>query len=238
MRCETRRPGSLRDVHSSPLTPLSSPRSKSRVWLFDLDNTLHDANPHIFPQINLAMRTYIEALLGVDETRATQLRQHYWDRYGATLHGLVRHHQVDPHHFLAETHRFPDLAAMLVFNPAVRAMLDRLPGRKLIYSNAPRHYTEAILELTRLRGHFDAVYTVESLGFRPKPMRSGFRRLLQLERLDPRQCVMVEDSLANLVTAKKLGMKTVWVSAGSRGSAHVDVKLRKLSDLPRQLGSL
>ena len=31
-----------------------------RVWLFDLDNTLHNATPHIFPHINRSMRQYIE----------------------------------------------------------------------------------------------------------------------------------------------------------------------------------
>jgi putative hydrolase of the HAD superfamily len=26
------------------------------VWIFDLDNTLHDADPHIFPHLNRAQR--------------------------------------------------------------------------------------------------------------------------------------------------------------------------------------
>jgi len=26
-----------------------------RAWIFDLDNTLHNARPHIFPHINRAM---------------------------------------------------------------------------------------------------------------------------------------------------------------------------------------
>ena len=62
------------------------------TWLFDLDNTLHDASPHIFPQINRAMRDYIERHLGLDRQAANQIRQHYWERYGATLLGLIRHH--------------------------------------------------------------------------------------------------------------------------------------------------
>ncbi|HNN46060.1 MAG TPA: pyrimidine 5'-nucleotidase, partial [Azospira sp.] len=74
-----------------------------RTWLFDLDNTLHNASPHIFPHINRSMREYIERHLGVDKDEATRLRQTYWDRYGATLTGLVRHHGVDPRHFLHET---------------------------------------------------------------------------------------------------------------------------------------
>ena len=37
------------------------------MWVFDLDNTLHNASPHIFPQINRAMTTYMQTHLGLDE---------------------------------------------------------------------------------------------------------------------------------------------------------------------------
>lgn len=204
------------------------------VWLFDLDNTLHNASPHIFPHINLAMRQYIERHLGVDEAEATRIRQTYWVRYGATLLGLIRHHGINPHHFLHETHQFPDLKRMLVFEKPLLHALRQLPGRKIIFSNAPRAYTETILELTGLKRHFSAVYTVESLKFRPKPMPQGFRTLLKAERLQARQCIMVEDSLANLVTAKKMGMKTVLISSASRQSPYVDVQIRSVCDLPRR----
>ena len=211
---------------------------KNPVWLFDLDNTLHDATPHIFPHINRSMREYIERHLGVDADEATRIRQDYWIRYGATLLGLVRHHGTDPRHFLRETHRFPELARMVVFRQPVLHALRRLPGRKIIFSNAPRHYIEAILALTGLAAHFDAIYAVENLRFQPKPMPAGFRALLAAERLDPRRCIMVEDTLANLVEAKKLGMRTVWVSTGFRRSPHVDVKIASIIDLPRRCGRL
>lgn len=209
-----------------------------RVWLFDLDNTLHNASPHIFPHINRAMREYIERHLGLDENAANRLRQDYWQRYGATLLGLIRHHAIDPRHFLHETHQFPDLARMLVFEKPLLHTLKRLPGRKILFSNAPRAYAEAVLELTGLDRHFATVYSVESLKFRPKPMPQGFRALLRAERLDPRRCIMVEDSLANLVTARKLGMKTVWVSTGSRRSPYVDVQVSSVMQLPQRYGRL
>jgi putative hydrolase of the HAD superfamily len=209
-----------------------------RVWLFDLDNTLHNASPHIFPHINRSMREYIERHLGVDAAEATRIRQTYWDRYGATLTGLMRHHNTDPRHFLWETHQFDDLARMVVFERGLKAMLQRLPGRKIIFSNAPRHYTDAILRLTGIRQQFTAIYSIEQLRFRPKPAVSGFLRILQHEQLEARNCIMVEDSLINLVTAKKLGMKTVWVSAGLRRSVHADVKLKTITHLPQYLGRL
>ena len=214
------------------------PTRGRRVWLFDLDNTLHNATPHIFPHINRSMRQYIERHLAVDAQQADEIRRDYWQRYGATLLGLIRHHRTDPHHFLWETHQFPNLQRMLAFEKPVLQALKRLPGRKILFSNAPQHYTEAILALTGLDRHFAAVYTVERIKFQPKPLLAGFLHLLRAERLNPRQCIMVEDSLDNLITAKKLGMKTVWVSAGSRQSPYVDVKVSTVRKLPERCGRL
>ena len=211
---------------------------RGSVWLFDLDNTLHNATPHIFPHINRSMREYIERHLGVDSREANRIRQGYWERYGATLLGMIRHHAIDPHHFLRETHQFPDLERMIVFEKPLLHTLRRLPGRKILFSNAPQHYTTAVLALTGLARYFDAIYTVESLRFRPKPMPTGFRALLRAEGLSARDCIMVEDSLPNLVTAKKLGMKTVWVNPGQRRSPFVDVYINSVLQLPGRCGRL
>lgn len=202
------------------------------VWLFDLDNTLHNATPAIFPHINRAMRDYIARHLAVDVDTADRLRETYWQRYGATLLGLIRHHDTDPRHFLAETHRFPDLQRLLHFEKPVIQALKRLPGRKILFSNAPRRYIADILRLTGLGPCFSACYGVEDLRFQPKPMARGFRRLLRREKLHPRQCILVEDSLENLVTAKRLGMATVWINGGHRRSPWVDLHCRRVTELP------
>ncbi|NJO83277.1 MAG: hypothetical protein HC828_10970, partial [Blastochloris sp.] len=115
--------------------------------LFDLDNTLHNASPHIFPHLNRSITAYICQHLQVDEAEATRLRLHYWQRYGATLRGLMRHHGTDPHHFLHHTHQFPDLEHSIIAERGLHAMLHRLPGRKIIFSNAPHKYTEAVLAI-------------------------------------------------------------------------------------------
>ena len=204
---------------------------RSPVWVFDLDDTLHHATPHIFPHINRAMTAYIERHLALDHAAATALRQHYWQRYGATLLGLIRHHGVDPHHFLAATHNFDDLGSLLITAPALKQTLHDLPGRRIIFSNAPRPYTFEVLRLSGLLPLFDTIYTVESFDFQPKPLRNGFLKLLQRERVPANRCIMVEDSLANLVMAKRLGMHTVWMTRSLRHSPWVDHKLRNITDL-------
>jgi len=208
------------------------------VWIFDLDNTLHDAGAHVFPHLNRSMTAYLERHLGLDNAGANALRAHYWQRYGATLLGLIRHHAVDPHHFLRETHAFPDLERAVLRHPLLRSVLTRLPGRKLVFSNAPVHYSRAVLQLLRVADLFDDVFSIEHTRFRPKPDPAGFRRLLRKHRLHPRACIMVEDTLVNLKAAKRLGMKTVWVGPSLRAPAHVDVGIRILAQLPRQLRRL
>lgn len=208
------------------------------VWLFDLDNTLHDATPHIFPHINRSMTAYVAEALGLSTEEAGRVRMDYWQRYGATLSGMMRLHGTPPAHFLQQTHHFPELADMLVFDRALKTMLRRLPGRKIVFSNGPQHYAEAVLRLLGIRPCFAAVYSIERLRFRPKPQIQGFLRLLKAERLMASRCIMVEDSPANLRTAKMLGMKTVLVSRVAKLPAWVDLRLQSVLELPRRLGRL
>lgn len=205
----------------------------NRVWVFDLDNTLHNASPHIFPHINSAMTAYLQTHLGLDAAAAGELRRHYWQRYGATLIGLMRHHAIDPEHFLRATHDVDDLPAKIVREPALRATLQRLPGRKLVFSNAPAHYAAAVLQALGIADLFDDVFSIEHTGYRPKPDSYGFLRLFHRNRLHADRCVMVEDTLANLQTAKKLGMATVWVARSAKTPGYVDLSVRNLMQLPR-----
>ncbi len=209
-----------------------------RVWIFDLDNTLHDATPHIFPHINRSMTAYLQQHLQLDEAAANALRLHYWQCYGATLSGLMRHHGTDPEHFLWHTHQFPELSRMVLRVPRLRHVLKALPGKKVVFSNAPQHYVHAVLKLLRVDDLFDDVMAVEHTRYRPKPDNFGFIRLLRRHRIRAAQCVMIEDSLENLHAAKRLGMRTVWVNSGNRNSPCVDMKIRDVMQLPRALHRL
>ena len=210
----------------------------ARVWLFDLDNTLHDATPHIFPHINRSMTAYLQEYLQLDEAAANALRVDYWQRYGATLTGLMKHHGTDPDHFLWHTHQFPQLRQMVLRQPRLHHVLQGLPGRKVVFSNAPEQYARAVLKLLRVDDLFEDVFAIEHAHYKPKPQVAGFRHLLRQYRLQGAQCVMVEDSAENLLTAKKLGMHTVWVSTAPSTPSHVDVKVRTVLDLPRVLAKL
>jgi putative hydrolase of the HAD superfamily len=213
------------------------------TWVFDLDNTLHYASPHIFPHMNRSMTEYVMRHLGLDEVEASALRRSYWLRYGATLLGLIKHHQTDPAHFLDETHQFPELERMVIREMGLRGLLARLPGRKVVFSNAPERYCRAVLQVLGILDLFDAVFTIEHTGYRPKPDARGFRELFRAHRIDPRRSIMVEDSLPNLKTARRLGLRTVWIvrrggAARVRRPGYVDLMVTDLRAMTRALGHL
>jgi putative hydrolase of the HAD superfamily len=232
------------------------------LWLFDLDNTLHDASHAIFPAISANMNVYIARVLGDGVTPASQqvvdaARLGYWKRYGATLLGMIRHHQVDPAHFLRETHLLPTLHRMIRAERGLRRMVEQLPGNKILLTNGPRRYSTDVMRHLRLQRHFEHHIAIENMHvhgrLRPKPSRLMLRRLLRRHRIDPRRCVLVEDTLANLKSAKQLGLRTVWVTGYLRvadpiGAAplprmlkrphYVDVKVKSVRQLPGCLHKL
>ena len=206
---------------SPPSTPplgalaTASERRARRVWLFDLDDTLHDATHAAFGPTSLAMTAYIVDHLGLDEAAASALRTHYWRRYGATLLGLVRHHGVKAAHFLDRTHLLPGLEARLRGSAHDRAALARLTGKKVILTNAPRGYALRVLAALGLARHFDAVLTIEDMAMfgqhRPKPDARMLRHVAARLKVPPRRCVLVEDTLAHQKAARGVGMQTVWM---------------------------
>ena len=203
----------------------------STVWVFDLDDTLHDASAHIFPVMNRAMTQYIMDALDLDETAAHKLRQHYWKIYGATLKGLMRHHGVDAYHFLQQTHALMDLPNMVVQVKQLKHLLNRLKGRKCIFTNAPREYALRVLEIMGINDCFELVFSVESTKFHAKPSARGFAMLLQTLKVHPSDCIMLEDNLPALMTAKRLGMRTIWVTKKSHKPSFVDYRIQSVLHL-------
>lgn len=195
-----------------------------RVWLFDLDNTLHDASAAAFGPLTTAMTAYIARELSLEPEAAAALRVQYWRRYGATLLGLIRHHAIRPAHFLHDTHLLPELEQRLRHHPHDAAALRRLRGRKLVLTNAPVAYAERVLRALGLRRCFDGILGIEDMTmfgqWRPKPDRRMFRALAARLGVPPRRCVLVEDTLVHQKAAHAVGMRTVWMQRWARRAAH------------------
>ncbi len=187
-------------------------------WIFDLDNCLYPASNGLFDLIDERMGAYIQRLLACDRAEARRVQKAHFHDHGTTLAGLMKHHQVDPHHFLADVHDI-DLARIVV-DPRLDAGLGRLPGRKYLFTNGDAPYARRVLDRLGVAHHFDHLHDIHAAELRPKPELHGYRLLVETLRIDPSRTAMVEDMAQNLGPAKKLGMTTVWVDNGSERGNH------------------
>lgn len=220
-----------------------------RVWLFDLDDTLHDASSASMGHLYVSMGRYIEDTLQISSEEAGALRRRYWLKYGATLLGLVKHHGVKASHFLHHTHLLPGLEERVRCHPHDVAALAALPGRRYILTNAPRAYALRVLNTLHLLPLFDGVFTIEDMAMfghlRPKPDARMLRRLVARLGVAARDCVLVEDTLDHQKAARRVGLQTVWMQRWIRGlpqrrsdrrrkPPYVDHKVRSVRELLRR----
>lgn len=212
------------------------------LWLFDLDNTLHDTSHRIFSYISAGMTHAVMTCLDVDEDQAHHLRAKYWQRYGATMIGLVKHHGVDAHEFLWRSHDF-DVRPLIKAERGLHHKLGRLPGRKVLVTNAPLHYARAVLKHLGILRHFHSLWSIEHMKlhgqYKPKPSSAILRHILAREGATAARTVLIEDTLANLKGARAAGLKTVHVfhpatpfAHQRRGRPHyVDLRVNTVSEL-------
>jgi putative hydrolase of the HAD superfamily len=186
------------------------------TWLFDLDNTLYPLECGLSARSSSLITDYVEGLTGLPRDEAHALQKRYLADHGLTLRGLMIHHNVDPDEYHARFHDLP--LDGLERDEALGRALGRLPGRRLIFTNADARHAERVLEALGLAERFDAVFHIGSAGFMPKPSRDAFDRIIAAHRIDPETTAFFEDAEANLEPAASLGMTTVLVGAHARAS--------------------
>ena len=187
-------------------------------WIFDLDNSLYPPSADLFALIDVRMGAFIQRLLGCDAEEARRVQKRHFLEHGTTLAGLMRDHGVDPHEFLDFVHDI-DLAR-LAADPALVAALDRLPGRKFIFTNADEGHARRVLDRLGLANAFDGMHDIHAMDYVPKPNPPGYAAMCDRHGIDPARALFVDDMARNLAPAKALGMVTVWLDNGSERGGH------------------
>ncbi len=183
------------------------------AWIFDLDNTLYPAKTNLFALIDARMRAFVSRLLGVDAAAAHRVQKDFFHAHGTTLRGLMDEHDVDPHVFLNDVHDI-DLSGV-AHAPMLAEAIARLPGRKLVFTNADTAYADKVLARLGLTAAFEDIHDVHAMDYLPKPDPRAYLGLCDRFGVDPARALFVDDMARNLAPAKAIGMTTVWVDNGS-----------------------
>jgi putative hydrolase of the HAD superfamily len=224
-----RKPGAPAPMCDDGGNAVSADLSHVDTWLFDLDNTLYPLDSGLGADISERITDYVERLTGLPRDEARALQKHYLDHHGLTLKGLMLNHGVDPDEYHA---MFADVSLeALARDPALIAAVERLPGRRLIFTNADAGHSRRLMDHLGLASLFSEVFHIESAGFIPKPDPEAFARLIAAHAINPVATVFFEDRALNLAPAAALGMTTVLVGpdAEQNTDAFVDYRAPRLA---------
>jgi putative hydrolase of the HAD superfamily len=181
----------------------------TRLWIFDLDNTLYPAECNLFAAIDQRMSAFIQDLLGLDLSAARKVQKDLYYKHGTTLSGLMAEYGVHPETFMDFVHDI-DLAPVLR-TPDLAEAIARLPGRKFIFTNGSARHAVRVAEKLGVLDQFDGIFDIAAGGYVPKPKPEAFKRFLYFCDGSNCKAAMFEDLPHNLEGAHAFGIITVLV---------------------------
>jgi putative hydrolase of the HAD superfamily len=190
--------------------------------LLDLDNTLYPRERGVFDRISTLIDSYVQDVSGLPAGRARELRQSYIDTYGTTLGGLIRHHGVEPEHYMDHVHQVP-VEKLLDTDPGLDAILAAIDLPKVIFTNATSRHARRVLSALGVSAHFDHICDLASTGYAGKPDPGSYRTASRMLGFDPGAIMFADDRIENLEPAARLGMTTILVGGGGSENSHHQV---------------
>lgn len=186
-----------------------------RAWIFDLDNTLYPRHTNIFRQVDDRIRAYVGKLFDVGRAEAEHIQRTFYRDHGTTLRGLMITHDVDVDDFLEFVHDIDHSA--IPPDPALGSAIERLPGKKYIFTNGSRQHAEKVAERLGFNSHFEDIFDIVAANLVPKPERETYDRFVKRFGVTPEHAAMFEDLARNLAVPHSIGMRTILVvPAGTR----------------------
>lgn len=180
-------------------------------WIFDLDNTLYPASCRLFDQMHVKMGEYVMRHFNVEHAEAKRIQKALFHKHGTTLRGLMVEHNHAPEGFLDYVHDID--YAPVERSPALVAALEKLPGRKLVFTNGTTMHARRVMERLGVAEAFHGVFDIVDSDHIPKPQRMPYERLLGEHGVVAGRAAMFEDIARNLEVPHEMGMVTVLVAS-------------------------
>lgn len=212
-----------------------------QVLLLDLDETLYPRGNGVLRRIDGRISSFMTDRLGIDAATVDAERRALCARWGTTMRGLVESFELDIDDYLRHCHGV-DLSDLLAPDPRLRALLERLPVRKAVLTNAPRVHAEQVLRLLGVRDLMEDVLALEDIGYQPKPASSAYATALLRLGVPASDCLFVDDTLRCVQGAVEHGLHAAWVAPEGEpvpddGAHHVIGTVHDLEDLLARLAS-
>ena len=212
------------------------------VWLFDYDLTLYGTEERcVIESLDHRISLFVQKTVGGDFESAHRIRTEYLERFGTTLAGLMEMNGTDPDDFFDFIH-VPEYLTYPKKAPEKLALLQSLKGPRFVFTNGRHDWSEAGMAHMGIDSAIDGVFDLKQLGWEGKPHDSAY---VKMERwladklssmgiaypANPREIVLLEDSLRNLEPARRRGWTTVYVNPSEESPDWMDYHIAHLMDL-------
>ena len=188
----------------------------SKIYLFDLDNTLFDANRSTFPVIEQLMLRYLTSVESEKRESASDKMQRYLQQYGATVKGLIVEHGIEPSDFLEKTHPVGALMKGIEQDLSLRRKLLKFKGHRVLISDGPTHYVHAALKALGVAHLFSTVLGIETFKYICKSDVEYFKRLLSMLKCAARRAVYLDDRKTCIFAARKSRIRAYHIRQSSK----------------------
>lgn len=181
------------------------------TWIFDMDETLYPVGVGYLEDIverfpHHVVKHYDMTLVQF-HARVDILKKEVHDPMAALKQELdFKQHLWD------EDCRINNRYDLLPYCEKSDKLIEKLVGRKILFTNASEDQVNAVMPYLKLGHHFDHTCANDKRGMRPKPMPEVYHELVERLGVNPQECAMIEDGAKNLIPAHEMGMTTVLVN--------------------------
>jgi|TARA_Y100000814_G_C12295858_1_gene390076 putative hydrolase of the HAD superfamily len=155
------------------------------------------------------MKQFISSRLNISKEEAFKIQKKFYNEYGTTLSGLMKHYQIQPNEFLKFVHDV-DLSKLKKCSNLFKE-INQLPGRKIIYTNGDQDYAKKVLNSLGVESLFEYILDITKSKYIPKPSVEPLITYLNKNNINLKTCVYFEDLEKNLENAHKYGITTVHI---------------------------
>lgn len=194
---------------------------QNKNLVFDLDATLYYAGDTIEKLCDAKVVEYFVKKMNLSFSQAEKLIADIRSRYAYDVEALESELPFSKAEFMDYVCDID--VSSLAADKELDAVLRLLPQPKYILTDSiSKHVSDTLRAIHVGIDNFKGVFDARDMAYTFKYNPQSYRLFLQKYNLNAKDCIMFEDSLTNLKTAKSLGFSTVLIRPEAKGAEYID----------------
>lgn len=200
-------------LQSSALPPPLSASSLDIVFV-DCDDTLYFNNWATLERLRDKISLFTKDRLGVEDTYAWRL----YKQHGTALRGLLNEDLIPKERVEEYLHAVHDVPLEEINrDPELREMLLKLRVKMWIFTASSKEHATRCMKRVGVEDLFEGVIDCREVNLVTKHDPESFKAAMKKAGVnDPSRCMLVDDSVQNIRSAKSMGMRTCLVGLQDR----------------------